>query len=160
MGIRHQRTGLSRKQMRFIEEYDRLNGNGVQAAKAAGYSAKSYKSLSVTASRDLLDNPRIIAEMNRRDAVIDKQITPLRVKRRLHEISHSSEAAGQFGPAVRAEELLGKSIGMWVDQTIHLSGQMNDTHIAALIEIARKRQLEPVDLADDSPHNQSTHDDE
>ena len=41
-----------------------------------------------------------------------------RVQRRLDEISHEAQADGQYGPAVRAEELLGKSIGMWVDQSV------------------------------------------
>ena len=51
-------------------------------------------------------------------------------------------------PAVRAEELLGKSIGMWIDQSIQLSGALNGSHIAALLEQARKRQQEPIDLED------------
>ena len=55
----------------------------------------------------------------------------------------------QFGPAVRAEELLGKSIGMWIDRSLQLTGQLNDSHITALLELARKRQAEPIDLADD-----------
>jgi hypothetical protein len=50
---------------------------------------------------------------------------------------------------VRAEELLGKSIGMWIDQSLRLSGAINDSHIQAVLEVARKRQAEPVDLADD-----------
>ena len=71
------------------------------------------------------------------------------VQRRLDEIGRAAQDAGQFGPAVRAEELLGKSIGMWIDRTLQLSGQLNSEHIQALIELARKRQAEPVDLADD-----------
>ena len=62
---------------------------------------------------------------------------------------HPGQSAGQFGPAVRAEELLGKSVGMFIDRSLQLTGALNDSHIAALIEIARKRQQEPIDLADD-----------
>ena len=72
-----------------------------------------------------------------------------RVQQRLDEISHEAQASGQFGPAVRAEELLGRSVGMFIDRSIQLSGTMNDSHISALLEIARKRQAEPVDLADE-----------
>ena len=36
-------------------------------------------------------------------------MTPQRVQRRLDEIGRAAQEAGQFGPAVRAEELLGKS---------------------------------------------------
>jgi hypothetical protein len=78
------------------------------------------------------------------------EITPERVRRRLDTISHNAEAAGQFGPAVRAEELLGKSIGMFIDRTLQLSGVINDSHVAALLEVARRRQLEPIDLEDDA----------
>jgi hypothetical protein len=67
---------------------------------------------------------------------------------RLHDISLAAQEAGQFGPAVRAEELLGKSIGMFIDRSLQLSGALKDEHIAALIELARKRQAEPIDLAD------------
>jgi hypothetical protein len=49
---------------------------------------------------------------------------------------------------VRAEELLGKSIGMFIDRTLQLSGALNDSHVSALLELARKRQAEPIDLAD------------
>ena len=71
------------------------------------------------------------------------------MKNRLHEISHAAQEAGQFGPAVRAEELLGRSIGMWIDRSLQLTGQLNDSHVTALLELARKRQAEPIDLADD-----------
>ena len=77
------------------------------------------------------------------------KVTPLRVQQRLDEISHEAQSAGQFGPAVRAEELLGRSVGMFIDRSIQLSGTMNDSHITALLELARKRQAEPIDLADD-----------
>jgi hypothetical protein len=40
---------------------------------------------------------------------------------------------------------------MWVDQSLRLSGATNDSHVAALLEVARKRQAEPIDLADDEP---------
>jgi len=38
---------------------------------------------------------------------------------------------------------------MWIDQSLRVSGVLNDSHVTALIELARKRQAEPVDLADD-----------
>jgi hypothetical protein len=77
-------------------------------------------------------------------------VTPERIQRRLDELGRAAQEAGQFGPAVRAEELLGKSIGMWVDQSIQLSGQLNDPHLAALLELAKRRRAEPVDLEDDA----------
>ena len=134
---------LSRKQEAFIREYDAANGNGTQAAKRAGYAGNANV-LGATASR-LLRKDKVKSELARIDAQIGVDYGPNRVKRRLHEISHSSERAGQFGPAVRSEELLGKAAGMWVEQTINLQGQLKDEHIQALLELARKRQVETSD---------------
>jgi len=61
---------------------------------------------------------------------------------------------------VRAEELLGKSIGMWVDQSLQLSGALNGSHVAAMLEQARKRQLEPIDNSDDGDDNGTQRQDE
>jgi len=146
------RAHLSRKQERFIAEYDAANGNATEAARRAGY--KNGSAISVQAHENLR-KPKIRNEIARLDALIAARMTPNRVKRRLDEISHNSERAGQFGPAVRAEELIGKSLGMWVEQSINLQGQLKDEHIQALLEIARQRQAKPIDLADDQSNGQS-----
>jgi hypothetical protein len=147
MGERHQKAALSRRQAKFVEQFAHT-GNATASARAAGY--KDGPGIRVTANRDLLTNPNVKRELARVEAEIAANITPDRVKRRLHEISYASQEAGQFGPAVRSEELLGKSCGMWIEQSIALTGTMNDTHIAALLDIARQRQAEPIDLVDDS----------
>jgi hypothetical protein len=38
---------------------------------------------------------------------------------------------------------------MWIDRTLQLTGQLSDSHITVLLELARKRQAEPGDLADE-----------
>jgi hypothetical protein len=38
---------------------------------------------------------------------------------------------------------------MWVDQSLQLTGVLNDSAVAALLDLARKRQAQPIDLADD-----------
>ena len=145
---RQKQAALSRKQQRFIEEYVANNGNGSAAVRAAGYSTSSSDVVRQQATENLA-KPHIRSAIAGEIARLGKEITPGRVQRRLDEISHSAQSAGQFGPAVRAEELLGKSIGMWIDQSVRLSGVINDSHVAALLEVARRRQLEPVDLKDD-----------
>ena len=144
---RQSRVHLTRKQLKFCEEYAHL-GNGTEAARRAGYSASSDDVLAHQATENLR-KPLVKAELARIDAEMAVRITPQRVQQRLHDISHNAEAAGQFGPACRAEELLGKSIGMWIDQSLRVSGVLNDSHVTALIELARKRQAEPVDLTDE-----------
>jgi hypothetical protein len=143
---RQSHAQLSRKQLKFVAEYAHL-GNGTEAARRAGYKG-SGNVLGVQAHHNLR-HPKIASAIKQELAKIDIDVTPLRVKNRLHEISHAAQDAGQFGPAVRAEELLGKSIGMWIDRSLQLTGHLNDSHVTALLELARKRQAEPIDLADD-----------
>jgi hypothetical protein len=151
---RMSRAQLSIKQQKFIREYA-ATGNGTQSARAAGYKGTSNV-LGVTAHGNLR-KPNVIAAVNAELLRLEADVSPTRVKRRLDEISHAAQADGQYGPAVRAEELLGKSIGMWIDQSLQLTGVMNDTHVAALLEIARRRQSEPVDLSDDEASHTISH---
>src|SRR5262249_40083481 len=144
---RQSRAQLTRKQLHFIAEYCHLE-NGTEAARRAGYKG-SDNVLGVQAHHNLR-HPKIAAAIKQELAKVAVEGTPERVQRRLDTISHNAAACGQFGAAVRAEELLGKSIGMWIDQKLQLSGVLDDSHVSALLEMARKRQLEPVDLADEA----------
>jgi len=141
---RQSRAQLSLKQMRFVKEYAHL-GNAAEAARKAGYKPKAAKEVGY----ENLTKPHVKAAVGQELARIAMEVTPDRVRRRLDTISHNAEAAGQFGPAVRAEELLGRSIGLWVDQSLHLTGALKDEHIQAVLEIARRRRAEPIDLTDD-----------
>jgi hypothetical protein len=143
---RQSRAQLTRKQLKFVAEYAHLR-NGTEAARRAGYNG-SDNVLGVQAHHNLR-HPKIASAIKQELAKIDVDVTPVRVQRRLHDISLAAQDAGQFGPAVRAEELLGKSLGMFLDRSLQLTGQLNDSHIQALLEIARKRRSEPVDLTDD-----------
>jgi hypothetical protein len=143
---RQSRAQLSLKQQRFVKEYAQL-GNGTEAARRAGYSQSSDDVTRQQAAENLA-KPHVASAIREEIARIELEVTPQRVQRRLHDISLAAQGAGQFGPAVRAEELLGKSIGMWIDQSLQLKGVLSDSHVAALLEIARKRQAEPIDLVD------------
>ena len=105
------RAHLSIKQTRFIKEYI-ASGNGAAAARRAGYSPSSAN---VTAAQNLA-KPSIKSALAQEMARHEFKVTPLRVQQRLDEISHEAQSAGQFGPAVRAEELLGRSVGMFIDR--------------------------------------------
>jgi len=149
---------LTIKQEKFIKAYART-GNGTQSARLAGYSDSSDGVLKQQAVENLR-KPAVKEALKRELARVELNFTPQRVQRRLDEISHEAQEAGQFGPAVRAEELLGKSIGMWVDRSLQLTGQVNDRHVQALLEIARRRQAEPIDLEDDGDGNRKQDADE
>ena len=136
---------LTIKQERFVKAYARL-GNASEACRRAGYKAGPRVGQIAVEN---LQKPAIVSALKRELARIELQISPERVQRRLDEISHAAQEAGQFGPAVRAEELLGRSVGMWIDRSLQLTGQLNDSHVSALLEVARRRREEPIDLADD-----------
>ena len=102
---RQSRAQLSLKQMRFVKEYAAL-GNGSEAARRAGY--KPGPRIGQIAVENL-QKPAVVSALKRELARIELQVSPERVQRRLDEISHEAQADGQYGPAVRAEELLGKS---------------------------------------------------
>ena len=97
------RARLSLKQERFVREYA-ASGNASSAARKAGY--KLSKATHTTGWENL-QKPAVKSAIAREIARIELEITPKRVQRRLDEISHEAQSAGQFGPAVRAEELLG-----------------------------------------------------
>ena len=101
---------LTTRQERFVKHFAHLP-NASAAARAAG--PRDGPGLKVTASR-MLTKANVKAALAKAEVEIAEQITPGRVQRRLDEISHASQEAGQFGPWVRAEELLGKSVGMFM----------------------------------------------
>ena len=151
---------LSIKQERFVKEYAR-SGNGTDAARKAGYQAgnKGGKSPNIhrVMAAENLAKPAVFQAVQGELARMALKVDPDRVKRRLDEISHEAQADGQYGPAVRAEELLGKSIGMWVDQSVNIN--VSSEHVQALLNQARQRQLEQIDNSDDA-EIKSTSDDE
>ena len=147
MSRAHLSRHLTVRQERFVKHFAHL-GNASEAARRAGYSASNGNVLGQQAHQNL-KKPKIVSALKRELARIELKISPERVQRRLDEISHASQEAGQFGPAIKAEELLGRSVGMFIDRSLQLTGQLNDSHISALLEIARRRQQEPIDLADD-----------
>ena len=150
------RPRLTQKQIRFIREYA-IHGNGTEAVRQAGYSTKRQRA-SRQQAHENLRLPEVKAEIERLSRGSPRNITPARVQRRLDEISHEAQADGQYGPAVRAEELLGKSIGMWVDQSVNIN--VSSEHVQALLNQARQRQLEPIDNSDDSQAKSADSDDE
>lgn len=139
-------NGLSLKQSRFAREYAR-HGNGTKAAKTAGYRGNDL-TLGVVAHENIR-KPKIVSAIDQELRQIERDFSPDRVRRRLDSISHAAERDGQYGPAVRAEELIGKAAGMWIDQSLQLTGVLSDSHVAALVSSAKTRQLQPVDNRDD-----------
>ena len=112
--------GLSQKQKRFGREY-MVDFNVADAYVRAGYSKNGAQS----GGSRLLRDPRMkafIAELGieaaeRADLTVDSVLKNLREDRK------AARAAGQYGPAVRADELLGKTFGMFTDVNKNVTPQ-------------------------------------
>jgi phage terminase small subunit len=105
---------LTPKQQRFVAEYLK-DLNATQAAIRAGYSATNAD---VTGPR-LLGNVGIAAEIQKRqDKIAGKlELTAEKVLQDLEEVRAKALEGGQYAPAVRAIELRGKHIGMFVERS-------------------------------------------
>jgi len=127
-------TDLTLKQRTFAEEYVRENGNGTKAAKKAGYAETSAH---VIASENLR-KPKVVEVINY--LTRKHEISADRVLTRLDNLSMKAEEDGQYSVSARCEELLGKSLGMWVDRSVSVNVDLNGEHLRALQERMSRRR--------------------
>jgi hypothetical protein len=126
--------GLTHKQAAFAAEYVHTNGNGTKAAKRAGYADSSAH---VRAS-ELVRKSKVtqrISYLSRRH-----EISAERVLTRLDNLSLGAEEAGNHSAAIKAEELLGKSLGMWIDRSMSVNVDMSEAHLDALRSLMGDRK--------------------
>lgn len=107
------RGDLNDKQVRFCQEY-LADLNGKQAAIRAGYSPKTAE---VQASK-LLSLPKVAAFVK---TLMDErgqrtQVTVDSVVASIEACRDGAFAEGAWAPAIRANELLGKHVGMFSQQ--------------------------------------------
>ena len=120
---------LTQKQQRFVDEYI-ISGNATQSYRKAGYSAKSDNVAWSEASK-LLRNPKVKAELDKRNAEIKSQKTMdmQEVMERLAAIARGEtveqqvtnkgtvvEVEPKTSDQIRAMELIGKRYGAWTDK--------------------------------------------
>ena len=106
---------LTPQQLRFCQRFIESD-NATEACVAAGYSEKSAAS---QASR-LLKNANVLTEITRRREEASKRadIREDDVIKMLLEDRDGARAVKQYGPAVRAAELLGRKLSMFVDKRL------------------------------------------
>ncbi len=106
---------LSARRLRFCQNYISADTDR-EAAIAAGYSEKSAH---VAAAR-LLKDDNVLAEITRRQEGASKRadIREDDVIKMLLEDREGARKAKQFGPSVRAAELIGRKFGMFVDKRL------------------------------------------
>ena len=103
---------LSQKQKKFGREY-MVDFNVAAAYVRAGYSKNGAQS----GGSRLLRDPRIQAYIADLEAEATERagLTVDGVLKNLREDRDAARKAGQFGPAVRADELMGKHLAMFTD---------------------------------------------
>lgn len=105
---------LSAKQKRFVAEY-LIDLNATQAAIRAGYSRRTAKSI----GSENLTKPDVAAAIAAAQGKVSEalELTAEKVLRDLEEVRTKAVTGGQFAPAVRAIELQGKHLGMFVERS-------------------------------------------
>jgi phage terminase small subunit len=124
---------LNPKQAAFVREYLK-DFNATQAAIRAGYSQKTAKE---QGSRLLLTNVHVKAAVKKgqEKAAEKAEITAEWVRDKLVDLHAAAMEEGDFAPANKALELLGRHIGMFKDK-LELSGSVD---FASALEAARNR---------------------
>jgi hypothetical protein len=142
---------LTLKQQRFAQEYVKRNGNGTRAAEAAGYSGNENQ-LAVVGSTNIR-KPKVKRAIHK--LTLRHEVSADRVIARLDNLSIKAEEEGQYGVSTKCEELIGKSLGMWIEKSMHLNVDVSGEHLEALMSLARARrarssQQQPLDV---TPHS-------
>lgn len=116
----NQRNGLTLKEERFVAEYI-VDGNGTRSALAAGYS----KGCAQQQATEMLAKPRVRQAIDdRKGKLLAKlELTAEKVLRDIDRIATAAEKVGEFGPALRGRELLGKHLRMFTDK-VELTGEV------------------------------------
>ncbi len=126
------RGGLTPRQERFCQEYA-IDLNATAAARRAGYSEKTAEQQGSRLFRNVQVKARIaelqdeVAERNKLS--VDGVVT------KLADLRDAAIAAGQMGPAIRAQELIGRTIGAFVDR--QLTGEETLDHEQLIAQIAQ-----------------------
>ena len=122
-----QPNGLTPKQARFCREY-LIDLNATQASIRAGYSEKTAKQ---QGSR-LLTNADVQTRISElQDAMAERlDITADQVMADLEKLCWDAVKAGQHGPAVRAKQLQGQRLGLFLNRVeISEIGRLSDEQL-------------------------------
>jgi len=105
---------LNVRQNRFVDHY-LASGNASEAGREAGYSSKTAE----VQGRRLLQNATVRAEIARRRAEVAAKvgITAEYVLSELIRRAALAEAAGQHAAAIKATELVGKTLAMFIEKS-------------------------------------------
>jgi phage terminase small subunit len=116
--MRTQKNALTDKQIRFLDEY-LVDSCGTKAAVRAGYAPGGANP---TAARILVRPAAQVYLAERRRELRDRTLVDAAsVIQSLLDIRHAAMSRGELHAAIRANELLGKHLGLFSDR-VELSG--------------------------------------
>jgi hypothetical protein len=124
------RRPLTAKEAKFCAEYQ-IDRNQTSAARRAGYSAKSASSI----ANEMMQKPHIRARLQELEASADeaREVQASEVRQGLRQAFKEAMAAGHYSAAVRALELEGKTIGMFVDRSETTLNTVSDEELCRQI---------------------------
>lgn len=104
---------LTPRARQFVREY-LIDLDATNAARRAGYSMRTAKQTGF----DLLQDPRVRSMVDAEIAARAKrtQLTADGVLESLQRLSLKAEADGDYGPAIRAQEHLGRHLKLFTDR--------------------------------------------
>ena len=125
-------TKITAKQQKFIDIYTSRYGelSATDCAIKAGYDRSSAH----TRANELLDwrkNPEVVEEINSRQ-IGNKEVWLIDKVKHLANLSRIQQEArkkGQYGVAIKAEELKGKVQGFYVDRNLTLTKELTNDDI-------------------------------
>jgi phage terminase small subunit len=104
---------MNAKEARFVAEF-LIDGNATRAAIRAGYSERSARQLGYR----LLTKDHIRKAIDEGRARVTKkaEVTAEGVVRDVKRVFEMAVLAGQYSAALKAQDLLGRHIGMWASE--------------------------------------------
>lgn len=130
---------LTRRQDQFAKAMVAVHGNQTRAAVAAGYAVPSAR---ISGSKNMTKANVVSAvERYQARAAARTELTAEQVIGDIQEIAAMAIDAGNHQAALKGQELLGRSLGVFIDRSERLSISVDASaaHLAALVAAARKR---------------------
>jgi phage terminase small subunit len=138
---------LTMRQHKFAVEYVANGGNGTQAAKAAGYGEAGAHVLASNTLRNAKVQ-QVIAQAEAR-MIRRIEVTPDKIMADLEDYKELGVRTEQVGAAIRATELQGKQIGMFVDRSVNINVDLNGSHLDQLADLLSGPATTSSDEIDD-----------
>lgn len=146
----HQEPELTPKQALFVRHYTTPGDtlfNGTESARQAGY--KGSRNIQARQAYENLRKPKIHAAVRR---ILKEQFgaADLSIERVLNDIEFTRQLAlrdGKYNAALKASELHGKYLRMWLDRVEHIH-TIEDVTTDELVALAQRlaRRIDGFDL--------------